>query len=197
MKDRVKIKNGFTALPNSLLRSGALSVGAKGMLAIIASHSDDWDFRRDDMMKKSGCKRHSYYKLLNELKDGGYLDIVPRDSVNGRFSGSDWYLDFEPCVEIQHTEPCVEIQHLPSVEIPHAEDQHHKKNNPSKKKKRNMRAEPAPERLRVADADQRTAEMILTGKQYLCATLKTSTVWRLIEDGLVTKEQCTAAGIRL
>lgn len=106
MVDRVFINGGFTAIPNEILRNPDLSLDAKGMLALVASHAGDWEFRRSDMMRKANVKKDKYYRIINELKDNGYLFISPRDSANGRFCGSDWTLNFAPCPSKPDAVPC-------------------------------------------------------------------------------------------
>lgn len=113
MSDRVKIKGGFTAMPNELLRSSDLKLEDKGMLGLIASHSAEWEFRREDMLEKCGCSKNRYYAILDRLKAAGYLEIVPRDKDNGRFSGSDWILNFEPCPQNSDTAPCPQKGDVP------------------------------------------------------------------------------------
>lgn len=135
MNERVRITGGFTAIPNAVLRSCDLSLECKGMLSLIASHAGNWQFRRDDMLKKSGCSKNKYYRIINDLKASGYLEVVPLDTSNGRFSGSEWILHFEPRPQNSDTEPCPQIGDLPRPQKPDTEKGDTKKNNPKKNKR--------------------------------------------------------------
>ena len=125
MADRVRVKGGFATIPNSLARNPSLSLEARGMLVLIASHSDGWDFKQADMMKKSACGEAKYYRVIGELKSAGYLQVVPRDKANGRFSGSDWTVSFEPHLD----KPGAGNQGSPYPENPDAENQGDKNTN--------------------------------------------------------------------
>ena len=136
MSERVKISGGFTAIPNSLLRSSDLGLEHKGMLGLIASHAGDWEFRQSDMLKKSSCSKDKYYRIINDLKSSGYLQIVPRDKVNGRYSGSDWVLHFNPSPENQEAAPCPDFQDQPRPENPDTGNQDDKNTNIKNTKRR-------------------------------------------------------------
>ena len=63
----------FTTLPNSLLQDASLSFEARGMLAFILSHPDDWEIQMSYIIKSSPAGRDKCYRIVKELEQAAYL----------------------------------------------------------------------------------------------------------------------------
>jgi hypothetical protein len=63
----------FTVVRNSTLRDSRLSFAARGLLAYLLSHPDDWRVSTLDLINKSPAGRDAVHSILKELKKHGYL----------------------------------------------------------------------------------------------------------------------------
>ena len=64
----------FTQIPNAWLRDSRISLGAKGLLAQLLSHSPGWRISQESLAYSNGIGRDAIRTLINELLDAGYLD---------------------------------------------------------------------------------------------------------------------------
>ena len=80
-----KDKN-FTMIDNNIFHNKNLSLQAKGLLCIMLSLSDSWDFNKKGLisLSKHICE-NTFNKILEELKTEGYLGITQ--------NGLDWQWD--------------------------------------------------------------------------------------------------------
>jgi hypothetical protein len=72
-----------------------LSIKAKGLYAYFCSYCGGGDCafpRKDNILFHLHISEPTYYKILNQLKDAGYLDIHQRKD-NGRFGVNDYVLN--------------------------------------------------------------------------------------------------------
>jgi biotin operon repressor len=63
----------FTQIPNAWLRDSRISLGAKGLLAQLLSHSPGWRISQESLAYSNGIGRDAIRTLINELLDAGYL----------------------------------------------------------------------------------------------------------------------------
>lgn len=79
----------FTQIPNSWLRDTRLSFKARGVLAMIMSHSQGWSLSIASIAQVNQEGKDAVRSAIKELEDSGYLR---RDQVNtsGRFGESIW-----------------------------------------------------------------------------------------------------------
>lgn len=94
----------YAAIPNSVLRDVNISIGARGLLAMLMSHSEDWRFNRKNIMEKCGCGDAKYNRLINELKGAGYLKITSSQDDDGKMKGYDWIINPHPKTESDDNE---------------------------------------------------------------------------------------------
>ena len=81
-----KTKN-FTVMSNHHLRDKELSLKGKGLLSIMLSLPEDWDYTIDGLTSLCKERKPTIIATLNELKEAGYLVIekkMPGQSKNGR-----------------------------------------------------------------------------------------------------------------
>lgn len=114
----VKNKN-YTTICNEHLKDKRLSLKAKGLLTIMLSLREDWDYSVNGLV--SICKegKGAVETALRELKECGYLEIVkitPKDSKSGRFEYQ--YNIYESSVDFQKTRPQKQGARIQGVENP-------------------------------------------------------------------------------
>ena len=84
--NRIKtIKNSnYTTIDNTVSKDIKLSLKAKGLLLVIMSLPNDWDFSINgiSMICKEG--RDSIYSAINELIDNGYCETYPIKDEKGQ-----------------------------------------------------------------------------------------------------------------
>lgn len=82
---RVEKNRNYTVLHNEFLRNKELSLKAKGLLAMILSLPDDWNYNIRGLV--SLCKESltSVRSSLKELEEHGYVIITKRNDNKGRF----------------------------------------------------------------------------------------------------------------
>ena len=83
---RVHKTDNYTVMSNNHLRNRELSLKAKGLLSLILSLPDEWDYSITGFV--SICKENetSVKSTLNELKHYGYL-VVTKKNPNETESG--------------------------------------------------------------------------------------------------------------
>jgi len=84
---KVSYDPGFAPVPYAAMRDIDISIEARGLLALLMTHSASWQFHRSDIMKKAGCKKDKYNRMIGELKSAGYLEINALNGDGGKFGG--------------------------------------------------------------------------------------------------------------
>jgi len=104
--NRIKtIKNSnYTTIDNSVSKDIKLSLKAKGLLLVIMSLPNDWDFTINgiSMICKEG--RDSIYSAINELIKNGYCSRIKIKNDKGVIVGSDYTFYEQPQNNNPHTE---------------------------------------------------------------------------------------------
>lgn len=77
----------FAQIANAALRDKRLSFRARGILAMVLSHSGDWNASRDFIASQSDKEgREAIQTALNELTDLGYRTVVKEKQQDGTFA---------------------------------------------------------------------------------------------------------------
>ena len=87
--------HGYGFLPRTIMLDETISSKAKGLYAYFSSYCGDGDSAfplKDDIVFHLGISEPTYYKITNQLKDSGYIEIIQRKD-NGRFAVNDYYLN--------------------------------------------------------------------------------------------------------
>lgn len=69
---RLAPRTHFTQIPNDTLRDTSLSLKAKGLLSLMLSYPDDWEFNFVHLVGMSTDGRDATYSAFNELLRAGY-----------------------------------------------------------------------------------------------------------------------------
>jgi len=90
----------FTQIPNAWLRDSRISLGAKGLLAQLLSHSPGWQISQESLGYANGVGRDAIRTLINELLEAGYLcRSEDRQRVEKGYLGGYTYTTQDPTVE--------------------------------------------------------------------------------------------------
>lgn len=85
-------KRQYAAIPNKMLRDDKLSIEARGFLSLLMSYSDDWTFTRSHLQQVSGMKAHKFERVMREIRERGYIDLVPIRGPSGQVLGREWLI---------------------------------------------------------------------------------------------------------
>ena len=84
---KVEKTSNYTVMSNTHLRDRNLSMKAKGLMSIVLSLPDNWEYSISGLAALSTEKESAVKSALNELKDHGYLVVtkkMPNDTKSGR-----------------------------------------------------------------------------------------------------------------
>ena len=112
----------FTQIPNAWLRDSRISLGAKGLLAQLLSHSPGWRISQESLANANGIGRDAIRTLINELLDAGYLSRSEnRERTEKGYLGGYTYTTQDPTAE--------PTQDYPTQDNPLHKNKNSKKNN--------------------------------------------------------------------
>lgn len=94
----------YTPVGNVLLRDKSLSLAAKGLLCVMLSKPDDWEFNERNLATQSASGLAATRKALRELESHGYLCREHPRKEGGRFAKWKWTVSEEPLFEIPRLE---------------------------------------------------------------------------------------------
>lgn len=94
---RIKIPpRGYYSMPRGAAQDARLSLGARGLLALMLSLPENWDYTVSGLAVKASCGRDRMRKMLRELEDVGYLVREQSHDSEGRFDGNVYVVQDEP-----------------------------------------------------------------------------------------------------
>jgi len=70
---RVQKRTQYVQIPNSTLREAALSFAARGLLAAMLTHSDEWEFNMKHLQSLSPDSEYRIREAMRELIAAGYV----------------------------------------------------------------------------------------------------------------------------
>lgn len=91
---RSEHKENFTQILNELLNDSRLSYGARGLMAHVLTHYDDWNFTGEDYFITETDKKVKIRSYLKELIKFGYLKRYRETDLKGRL-GNSIYIFYE------------------------------------------------------------------------------------------------------
>ena len=84
---RINKTNDYTVLSNYHFKEKSMSLKAKGLLSLMLSLPDDWDYSINGLVSICAEEETAVTSTLNELKDFGYLVVLkkfPNETESGR-----------------------------------------------------------------------------------------------------------------
>lgn len=127
---RIEKTNNYTVMSNYHLREREMSLKAKGLLSLMLSLPNDWDYTIEGLVTICKENETAVKSTLNELKDFGYLEILKVQNKKGQFE-----YEYNIYEKPQSKKPEVEIL---GVENPSVENQGQLNTNKQNTKKEDI-----------------------------------------------------------
>ena len=106
---RAEKDGNFTRINNSLFKEKEMSLKAKGLLCLMLSLPDDWNFSINGLVGLSTDGKDSVMKTLSELERFGYLKRRRVTDPKGHFAGYEYDVFEQPQDNTPYSEkPCTE-----------------------------------------------------------------------------------------
>ena len=96
---RVHKNANYTVMSNNHFKEKQMSLKAKGLLSLMLSLPDDWNYSISGLTKLSKDGKDSIMSALGELEDFGYLVRHRTTNSKGQFSGIEYNIYEEPQTE--------------------------------------------------------------------------------------------------
>lgn len=96
---RINKTGDYTVMSNTHLREKGLTFKAKGLLSVMLSLPDNWDYSIAGLVTLSIDGKDSIMSALAELEEYGYLKRTQTTDEKGRFTGYDYDIFEKPIVE--------------------------------------------------------------------------------------------------
>lgn len=83
-------KQKYAAISNAAMRDKRLSIEARGLLALLMTFSDGWEFQAEHIRQVCDVGRDRFQRMMGELRTYGYLTTRARRGRDGSLSGHIW-----------------------------------------------------------------------------------------------------------
>lgn len=93
---RVHKTKNFTVMSNYHFKERGMSLKAKGLLSLMLSLPDDWNYSVSGLVKLSKDGKDSVMSALTELEKYGYLARIRLTNEKGQFNGVEYHIYEEP-----------------------------------------------------------------------------------------------------
>lgn len=93
---RISKTKNFTVMSNYHFKEKGMSLKAKGLLSLMLSLPDDWDYSISGLVRLSKDGKDSVMTALSELEKFGYLKRTQMTNEKGQFSGIEYNIFEEP-----------------------------------------------------------------------------------------------------
>ena len=117
---RVHKSENYTVLSNYHFKEKEMSLKAKGLLSLMLSLPDTWDYSAAGLVKLSKDGKDSVSAALKELEQFGYLTRTQAFNTNGTFSGYNYEIFEKPNTGSNTEKPSAKkpLTEKPSTEKP-------------------------------------------------------------------------------
>ncbi len=85
-------RRGYIVLLRTAAQDTRLSLEARGLLALMMSLPDDWEYTVSGLAVKAGCGRDKIRRLLKNMQDVGYLIREQSHDAGGKFAANVYVL---------------------------------------------------------------------------------------------------------
>lgn len=96
---KVERTHDYTVMSNHHLKNRALSLKAKGLLSLMLSLPDDWDYTLQGLAHISLEKVDAIRKAITELENEGYITRTRERDEQGRLRGTEYIIREQPISE--------------------------------------------------------------------------------------------------
>lgn len=98
MRNRLRRPDrAYATIPNAVARDANLSIEARGVLILLMTYADNWEFRADHIRTVAGgIGRDKFARIMRELSDAGYVERRTKQGNDGKLGGSEWIIRDEP-----------------------------------------------------------------------------------------------------
>lgn len=93
---RVHKTSNFTVMSNYHFKEKKMSIKAKGMLSLMLSLPEDWDYTVAGLVSLSSDGKDSVNSALKELENFGYLTRTRMTNSKGQFAGMEYNIFEQP-----------------------------------------------------------------------------------------------------
>lgn len=93
---RINKNNNFTVMSNYHFKERDMSLKAKGLLSLMLSLPDDWNYNLAGLVRLSKDGKDGVMSALGELEKFGYLKRVRTQDTKGRFTGIEYHIFEQP-----------------------------------------------------------------------------------------------------
>lgn len=125
---RVHKTANFTVMSNTHFKEKKMSLKAKGLLSLMLSLPDDWNYSVSGLVTLSKDGKDSVMSALGELETFGYLCRIRTINERGQFSGIEYNIFEQPQTE----KPLAEKQHEEKPILAKANAENHPQLNTNK-----------------------------------------------------------------
>jgi hypothetical protein len=117
---RVHKNENYTVLSNYHFKEKEMSLKAKGLLSLMLSLPDAWDYSAAGLVKLSKDGKDSVNGALKELETFGYLKRTQAVNTNGTFAGYNYEIYESPILDTKTEKPSTikPLTEKPSTEKP-------------------------------------------------------------------------------
>lgn len=88
----VQRATGYTVMSNYHLRDKNLKLGTKGLLSVILSLPEDWDYTIAGLAVVCGTGKDAVRAAVNELEKSGYITRTQSKAEGGKFGGNQYII---------------------------------------------------------------------------------------------------------
>lgn len=88
----VQRTTGYTVMSNYHLRDKNLKLGTKGLLSVILSLPEDWDYTIAGLAVVCGTGKDAVRAAVNELEKAGYITRTQIKAEGGKFGGNQYII---------------------------------------------------------------------------------------------------------
>ena len=96
---RIHKEDNYVIVDKAFLLNEKISLKAKGLLALLLSYPDDWQFYEAEIVQHAADKANSLSSGLKELIENGYIVRKLGKDETGKFKGYEYHIYEKPITE--------------------------------------------------------------------------------------------------
>lgn len=88
--NRLRRRSNFAIVSNAAMRDERLSIEARGLLALMCTYADGWEFRAEHLAAVCDSGTERFQRMMRELRTFGYVSVTPKRGAGGQLCGHQW-----------------------------------------------------------------------------------------------------------